>query len=220
MPRALVVVAVACTFIACQKKQPSAAPEPVAEAPHVEPVLDETPEPVKVTADLVKRYVDYRRKVLEVTRTEIGALAERALKVEEDATADQLALLEETAKLQERLEASTLKLQQEAGLSLEQDEVLEDLVTDIASVALIAERAPDITPMIELMKANVKNAPPERKAEIEAQIAQMEANTKNLTGYTEARATWGDEAVDAVLVHIDALRTMQKEAIELFTKLR
>ena len=233
MIRSLVVLAATSALVACQQKDeapPSVTPAPaeveeaevaaVVEEEETAAAEDEQAPAVEITPAVVKRYVGYRQKVMDATRAEFTALRERAEKAKKDSTADQLEVLNETGKMEERLDAKTEAFRKEAGLSEEEVDALEDLVNDVATAALVVDQGSAMNPLLVQMKEQAKKLPAAQRAELEKEIASMEAGMKNLTEHTEAREKWGDPAVDAVLEHVDALRKMQKEALELFAKMR
>lgn len=230
MTRLAVVLAAVCALSACQKTskeapeaspgQPQPATEVAAEAEAQADVAFEEEEPVKVTPALVASYLDFRKKVLEATRTELATIKERLDKVDKDSTADQLGLLNETGKMSERLDAKTETLRKAAGLSDRQIELLDDLVTQLVTSQMLIQNLPDMQSLVDTMKEQAKSAPEEQRATVLAEIERMEKDARAMKEYAEARATFGDAAVDTVLAQLPALTALRTEMIELYSTLR
>lgn len=223
MIRALAVVSTLLLVIACQKQE-----KPSVEAPPAQT----TPDPIapeegieqsatnelKVTPALVKSYVAYRGDVLSAVTNELVRFNKLSAEVNKDSAADQLALANEAAKMQERIDAHTQRFLETTGLSATQFKLLEGLVDEMSTSALLSEKTEFRSTLAEMREAT-KDVPPEGRAEVDAELARMEAGFKKFAEHTDTRAQWGDAAVDTILEHIDEFKELQAQALELFAQM-
>lgn len=224
MTRRIALLAALLAVGACK---PSSKEAPAATTPDA-PVAEEAEalaevdadEQVKVNPALVGTYIDFRKKVLEATRVELTAIAQRLHDTEKDSTTDQLGLLNDAAKMSERIDAKTEALRKQARLSARQIEVLDDLVSQIVTNAMVAQQLPDTKPIVDSLKAQVDQAPEEQRAELLAEIERMEQGADALRNHAEARATFGDAAVDAVLPKVPELTALRHEMVAIYQTLR
>lgn len=224
MVRSLAVAFVLCVLAACQKNQePPAAVAPAVEAAAgeqaPEAVVNALPEEhLKVTPALVKSYVAYRGNALSAVRAELAAFNKLSAKADKNSPADQLALATHVKEMEARIDAHTERFLKESGLSSTQYRALEKLADEIATSALLTAQS-DFHATLAQMREVAKTVPPESRAEADAELARIEAGFKKLADHTDARAQWGDAAVDAVIEHIDPLKKLQADALDIFTQM-
>lgn len=207
------LIALTCVslFTACKKdSSETVEPAPEAAAPAeeaeqaevaVEPTEDEGK--LEVTADVMERYAKYWEEELRImveASKEVEALS-KDIEGKNELTAGLKAVggaNEITARWVRELE----KARKEAGFTEAQTEYLQGLVSSVALPRLMLAKAGSSNEtMLKQMRESLGAMSPEDRAEVKAQIDEMEKGLADLRNAVDARKEYGDAAVDAVIQH-------------------
>ena len=210
MSRALPAVALAAVLCAagCREREaPRAAP---ADAPGVEALKDDGPREahsadrlgaiaehgVKVSPELVERYIDYRRKVVERGREAVTKFRKLSLSEQEaHVQAASVRAVRATEEFAVRMRAIEESARKDSGMSREE-------------VLAVGQVAAEVLTARQIWKMSGGDGSPEYAK------ARSEADARGVAEMREARSArtrFGDAAVDAVLAREEALWKVQQD---------
>jgi hypothetical protein len=208
MNRWIAVVAAVSLAAACSKEAPP--PAAVAPAGHASPnkpmVMNAPRAPYSLDADKLTRYLQYKKAVIGASSQALQHLA----KVGPDAGA--LSVMMTTGgSLQDMADADTAALKA-SGLTKQDINAIEPMVSDVTGAIWGAEQMGQ-TNMIPMLEAQLKNATPENRPQMEKTVAEMKAQQEARTKLTKEREKWGDANVDVMVAQKDALLENFKSAL-------
>lgn len=203
-------------LVACSRQ--SDAPKPsegtqqaAAQAPTVEQndTANDKLDPAKIKAFIAYRegvvgYYDEMRKTGKKIEQREQQVAGSTLKL----LAAQVATANDVVGASDKLEA----LQKKLGLSQREVDGFWRVAAAVSNNARM--KGVDIgaaTAELDKMMASIpKDAPPEARAEMQAQLDEIRAQQKELIGMTEERESYGNAVVDAMLAEQDTLMRQDK----------
>ncbi|MBX5481383.1 MAG: hypothetical protein IRZ16_05990 [Myxococcaceae bacterium] len=214
-------------FAGCRKEGPAPAAPPPAEEPEffvdrtpdggtpasaeVEHPADEIGEvaapDVKVTEALVLKYLAYRKVVVERGREAVAKVQQEEKSLNLTQRAEHFAVT---------MRAIEEKARAEAGLS--RDEVVAvGQVTGEVFAARQIWRMNGGDEVLEKARATLATMTGDAKAKAAQALARNEQSFAQMKNAASARKRFGDEAVDAVLAHEDALWKVQQEGAKVMS---
>jgi putative protein kinase ArgK-like GTPase of G3E family len=156
------------------------------------------PKNIEITETLVKKYLKHVRQKLK-------SLQEHAKEIAQTESAKNAGINELSKKLYAKLEI----LRNNAGITKETEQILDDLAFSIISAKLILQ-----TNNVDLKELK-ESLPPEEQAQSEKFFKDMRAAQIEVASLKEIRKKYGDKAVNIFIRHDQELMEIHSELAKL-----
>ena len=150
-----------------------------------------------------------------------GQTAE-ASKTKDAGAAGALRGLAASQHFQQKVDAEDAKLRAKAGLTQAEADKLQKLVGDIATQRLMWRKSGQgtLTTMQAELDKQLQGAPPDKRAEMQAAMAEMTASLTAMRDLTDVRKQYGDGLVNAVLQHEEEVVSLSEQQLKLLSEAR